>query len=100
MNEVDFRMWLNNEGISRKVQGDITARIKKLERIFGNRDIDEEYRSDRCAFLLSLFRNKGCNEDMDKLNPVDLPIGKYQLSTYKYALRKYISFLDATANKQ
>ena len=95
MNEVEFRSWLNNAGISRKVQGDLISRIKKIERVFGNCDIDEEYAKDSCAFLLSLFRNKGINEDMEKYRETNLPIGKYHLSAYKYSLQKYILFLDS-----
>lgn len=96
MNEVDFRVWLNNEGLSRKVQGDLVSRIKKVERAFGNCDIDDEYSRDRCAYLLSVFRNKGLNEDMKRFGETNLPVGKYHLSVYKYAVQKYVLFCEVT----
>ena len=97
MNEVDFRAWLNNEGLSRKVQGDLVSRIKKIERTCGNCDIDAEFNKDRCAFLLSLFRNKGINTDMERFGETSLPIGKYHLSAYKYAVQKYVDYREVTS---
>lgn len=94
MNEVNFRLWLNDNGYSKKVQSDIVSRLKKIEREFGFIDIDDEYASDKCEKLLLCFKNKGENEDMEKFNSPSLPIGKYQLSTYKYAVRLYIKFLN------
>ena len=38
---------------------------------------------------------KRVNDDMKKISPM-LPIGKYQLNTYKYAIRKYFCFLTET----
>ena len=95
MNEIDFKTWLQAQHIAKKVQGDLISRIKRLEHAFDNIDIDEEYQKDRCCFLLSLFDNKGLNPKMKTFGIADLPIGKYQLSTYKYALRKYILFIES-----
>ena len=95
MNEIDFKVWLNNQNVTKKVQGDFISRIKRLERIFNNIDIDEEYSKDKCSFVLSLFKNKGINPNMDNFKTASLPIGKYQLSTYKYALKKYIAFIES-----
>ena len=94
MNEIEFRQWLSKKDISKKMQSDFISRLKRLEREIGNCDIDEQYRSNKCQYLLSLFSNKGINEDMDKYQNIDLPIGKYHLSTYKYALTRYIQFLE------
>lgn len=95
MNEMDFRTWLSRQGVNKKVTSDTVSRIKRIEREANHCDIDVEYRKDECSALLSLFKNKGINEHMNALE-TSLPIGKYQLSTYKYALQKYISFLQET----
>lgn len=94
MNEVNFRLWLNDRGYSKKMQSDIVSRLKKIERQFGFIDIDDEYGNDKCEKLLSSFKNKGENEEMKKINSPSLPIGKYQLSTYKYAVNLYVKFLN------
>lgn len=96
MDEMNFRKWLNSQGVSLKMQSDISSRIKRLERATQNCDIDEQYENDRCAYLLSLFKNKGINDKMKKLGEVDLPIGKYQLSVIKYAVSKYIKYIEET----
>ena len=93
MNELDFRLWLNNNGYSKKVQSDTVSRLKKIEREFGFVDIDDEFTKDKCELLLSVFKNKGENEAMKNLTSSSLPIGKYQLSTYKYALNLYLKYL-------
>lgn len=94
MNEIDFKAWLNENNIPKKVQSDFISRLKRLEREIKNCDIDEQYRNDKCVYLLSLFKNKGLNDDMAEYVDSNLPIGKYQLNTYKYALNKYICFLS------
>lgn len=96
MDEMNFKKWLNSQGVSLKMQSDISSRIKRLERATQNCDIDEQYRNDRCEYLLSLFQNKGINDSMKNLGEVDLPIGKYQLSVFKYALNKYIKYIEET----
>ncbi len=93
MNEINFKLWLNDRGYSKKVQSDIISRLKKIEREFGFIDIDDEYANDKCEKLLSSFKNKGENEEMNRFNSPSLPIGKYQLSTYKYAVSLYLKFL-------
>lgn len=100
MNEVEFRSWMCGENITKKVQGDLVSRLKKIERTFGNIDLDSEYKKDKCEFLLSLFLNKGENAAMQSYGNVALPIGKYQLSVYRYAIRKYISFLQTISEQQ
>lgn len=95
MNEIDFKQWLHTHNVSKKVQGDLISRIKHLERVLDNIDLDVEYKKDKCTFVLSLFHNKGCNLNMDKFKNQTLPIGKYQLSTYKYAVKKYIYFIES-----
>ncbi len=99
MNELDFRTWLSRQDANKKVISDIVSRLKRIEREITLCDIDIEYRKDECDTLLSLFRNKGINEQMNALE-TSLPIGKYQLSTYKYALKKYIAFLSETTLKK
>lgn len=93
MKEIEFKIWLANNDYSKKMQSDITSRIKKIERVVDFTDIDNEFSKDNGEFLLSLFNNKGENEAMKNLNSSSLPIGKYQLSTYKYAVSLYFKFL-------
>lgn len=99
MNEMDFRTWLFHKGFNKKVVSDIVSRLKRIERELNYCDIDMEYRKDECSTLLSLFRTKGINRQMNAIK-TSLPIGKYQLSTYKYALQKYIAFLSETTSKK
>lgn len=66
MNEVAFKNWLIGRDLNPKVRSDIVSRIKKVEKEIENCDIDEQYRSDRCEALMSLFLNMGLNEEMKK----------------------------------
>lgn len=95
MKEIEFRQWLFKNEVNKKMQSDTVSRLKRFERINGQIDIEEEYKKDKCKFLYSLFENKGINDNMKKMGDTGLPIGKYQLSTYKYALSLYIKFLQS-----
>ncbi len=99
MNEVEFRIWLMKNGCTAKVAGDHISRLKRVEREINHCDIDEQYRSDKCKYLLGLFSNNGCNEEMKKIKNISLPIGKYYMSTYRLAIKKYIMFCDETISK-
>ena len=66
MNEVEFRNWLEKKGTKKKVQSDTISRLKRVEKEINRCDIDEQYRNDRCEYLLSLFTNMGNNEEMKK----------------------------------
>lgn len=94
MNEVEFRNWLINKGVKTKVAGDTISRLKRIEREIENCDIDEQYRSDKCEFLMSLFVNMGVNDNMKKYSNVNLPIGKYYMSTYRHSLKQYIQLCE------
>lgn len=96
MNEVEFRNWLVNKGTKTKVAGDTLSRLKRIERELKNCDIDEQYRNDKCEYLLRLFLDMGNNEEMKKYPNANLPIGKYYMSTYRYALKQYVQFCDDT----
>lgn len=99
MNEVEFRHWLANKGVNKKVLGDTIYRLKRIERELENCDIDEQYRRDKCEYLLKLFLDMGNNDEMKKYPNVNLPIGKYYMCTYRYALKQYIEFSnDVTLN--
>lgn len=98
MNEIDFRNWLIKKNVNQKVQSDVVSRIKKVEKELGNCDIDEQYRSDRCEYLMSLFLNKGLNDKMNKIPNANFPIGKYHMSTYRYAIKYYINFCDESCS--
>ena len=52
MKELDFRKWLNVNGVSKKMQSDFVSRLKRLETKLEIFDIDEEYKSDKCQKLL------------------------------------------------
>ncbi len=94
MNEVEFKNWLVNNDVNKKVRSDIVSRIKKIEKEIENCDIDEQYRSDGCEYLMSLFANMGLNEKMKKYQNVNLPIGKYHMNTFRYAIKHYVRFCD------
>ena len=94
MNEVEFRNWLIGNGCTPKVAGDHISRIKRIERELNHCDIDEQYRSDKCEYLISLFANNGNNDEMKKITSTTLPIGKYYMSTYRLAIKKYVMFCD------
>lgn len=100
MNEVEFRKWLSQKNIKIKVQGDCVSRLKRIERELGHCDLDEQYRNDRCKFLLDVFLNMGLNENMKKYPNANLPIGKYYMSTYRHSLKQYVEFCDALMSDQ
>ncbi|MBR3844493.1 MAG: hypothetical protein IKM39_03185 [Clostridia bacterium] len=94
MNEVEFKNWMGKNSVNRKVQSDIISRIKKIEREIENCDIDEQYRSDKCEALLALFLKKGINDEMKKYPEAKFPVGKYHMSTFRYALKQYVLFCE------
>lgn len=94
MNEVEFRNWLSTQNENRKIQSDIISRLKRIEREIDHCDIDEQYYSDKCKYILSLFLNMGINEEMKKYPYANFPIGKYAMSTFRYAIKKYVKFCD------
>lgn len=94
MNEIEFRKWLDETTISNKVKGDVVSRLKTLQREFGNCDFDKEYKKDKCQKMIFALSKKGENDLMKKYGNVKLPIGKFSLNTYKYALRLYVKFKD------
>lgn len=96
MDKLNFQNWLSKHNVSKKMQSDFISRLSRMERTFDYCDIEMQYNKDKCAYLLSLFKKKGLNERMAKYKNSALPIGKYQLSTYKYALVKYIKFVEET----
>lgn len=94
MNEVEFKNWQSKKGVDKKVQSDVISRLKRIEREINHCDIDEQYRSDRCKYLMSLFSNMGRNSEMEKYPNVNLPIGQYTMNTFKHAIRQYVGFCD------
>lgn len=96
MNEVEFKNWLINNNTNRKVASDIISRLKRIEREINQCDIDEQYRIDKCTYLISLFLKLGNNEEMKKYSNAKLPIGEYSMSTFRYALKQYVKFCEET----
>ncbi|MBR2283847.1 MAG: hypothetical protein IJ874_05445 [Ruminococcus sp.] len=94
MNEADFREWQRGQEVKPKVISDTLSRLRRIEKELSC-DIDEEFRADGCERLLGAFLNKGDNEEMKKYPDARLPIGKYYMSTYRLALRKYIEFMES-----
>ena len=94
MNEIDFSVWLKSHSIPSKLCSDYISRLKRVEHSIKDCDLDEEYARDRCVHLLSLFLHTGKNAEMERLMIGDLPIGKYHLSAFSYAIRKYVAFRD------
>lgn len=97
MNEVEFQNWMAEKGVKKKVQGDCISRLKRIEREINRCDMDEQYRNDRCEFLMSLFINMGENNNMKKYPEANLPVGKYYMSTFRHAVKQYVQFCDETS---
>ena len=95
MDEIGFRTWLANAGKNRRVQADAVSRLKTLQRELGCCDLDHEYNSDKCTHILAALKNKGENDLMRAYGEVKLPVGKYTLSVYRYALNMYIQFRES-----
>lgn len=91
MDEIEFRSWLIQGQTQKKVRGDCISRLKRVERALGI-DLDKEYKKDKLENVLKAFSNMGKNEEMQKYGDVNLPIGKYYMSTYSHSLKKYIKF--------
>lgn len=98
MNEVEFRNWLSKNGVTGKIQSDCVSRLRRIERELNQCDIDEQYRTDKCEYLLKLFLDMGNNDEMKKYPNANLPIGKYYMSTYRHALKQYIQFSENTTS--
>ncbi len=98
MNEVEFKNWLSKKGMNKKVQSDCVSRLKRIEKELNHCDIDEQYRSDKCEHLLSLFVKMGVNDSMKQYTEVNFPIGKYYMNTYRHALKQYIKYCEDEAN--
>lgn len=94
MDELGFKKWLAEKGTNRKVQSDCVSRLKHIERELDHCDLDEQYRNDRCNFILGVFLKMGKNSNMDKFPHANFPIGKSCMSTYRYSLKKYVEFCD------
>ncbi len=94
MNEVDFRNWLSKNNVSKKMQSDFVSRLKRIEREINHCDMDEQYRSDRCAYIMGLFVNMGKNDALQQYRNSDFPVGKYTMNTFRYAIKQYVAFCD------
>ena len=93
MKELDFRKWLNESGVSKKMQSDFVSRLKRLETKLEIFDIDEEYKSDKCHKLL-VYLSEGCKNSPYPKN-LNLQGTSNQYTVLKYAVKKYISFLES-----
>jgi hypothetical protein len=89
-----FKEWVAYCYSSKKVANDNVSRLKRVEKELPGIDLDKEYEKDRCVYLMSLFDNRGNNEQMKKYSHSKLPVGETYFSTYKYAIKKYVKFCD------
>lgn len=94
MDEIGFRIWLTAHKTNSKVIGDIISRLKRIEKEFDYCDLDEEYKNNRCNKIIAALDYNGENKVMAEYSGVNLPIGKYYMSTFRYALKKYVAFCD------
>lgn len=94
MDETGFRNWLSRSGKNKKMQSDAVSRLRTLQRELGACDLDDEYDHDACTRMLAALQNKGENETMRSYGTVNLPVGRYTLGTYRYALNLYIRFRE------
>ena len=93
MKELYFRKWLNENDEKKKMQSDFVSRLKRLEIKLEIFDIDEEYKSDKCQKLLK-YLSEGCkNSPYSK--GLSLKGTSNQYTVLKYAVKKYISFLES-----
>lgn len=95
MRELDFHNWLTSNNTPKKLCSDYISRLKRLEHSISDCDLDEEYKKDKCNSLLELFNKSGQNKKMASRHIGSLPIGKYHIATYKYAINKYLEFLTS-----
>ena len=93
MKELEYRKWLKTSGVSRKMESDFVSRVKRLETKLCIYDIDEEYQYDKCERLLK-YLSSGC-KDSPYSKSLELPGTSNQYTVLKYALKKYISFLES-----
>ena len=94
MNEVDFRNWLSKSGVNWIVQSDYISRLKRVERELNQCDIDEQYSIGKCKHIMAVFLNMGNNEEMKKYPNAKFSIGRYYISTFRLAIKKYVQFSD------
>lgn len=91
---------MHKQGKSSKLQSDAISRIKAVQKSLDNCDLDEEYKIDKCSKILACFKNKGANEKMQQYSNTKLPVGKYSLSVYKYAVNLYIKYLEESSENK
>lgn len=93
MDEINFRSWLSAGKTKKKVQGDCISRLKRIEREL-KIDLDKKYEETKLEDVLEAFVNMGQNAEMKKYGDVNLPVGKYYMSTYRHSLKMYSKFKD------
>lgn len=93
MNEVDFRNWLTQNDVTGKIQCDCVSRLKRIERELAC-DLDEQFTKNKCEGLMLAFVNMGKNKEMERYGNTTFPIGKYYMSTYRRAIKQYVTFKE------
>lgn len=91
MDEINFRNWLSAGEIKKKVQSDCISRLKRIEREL-KIDLDKKHEETNLEDVLEAFTNMGHNAEMEKYGEVNLPVGKYYMSTYRHSLKMYSKF--------
>lgn len=93
MDELAFREWMSTNNIRKKIQGDCVSRLKRIEKEL-KIELDECYEETQLKDVLDAFLKMGMNEKMEKYGNVNLPVGKYYMSTYRHSLKQYIAFRE------
>lgn len=93
MDELGFRVWMSANNVKNKVQSDCVSRLKRIEKEL-KIELDECYKETELKDVLDAFLKMGMNEKMDEYGNVNLPIGKYYMSTYRHSLKQYIAFRE------
>lgn len=98
MDELGFREWMSTYDIKKKIQGDCISRLKRIEKEL-EIELDECYEETELKSILEAFLKMGLNEEMQKYGDVNLPIGKYYMSTYRHSLKQYIAFKETNKKR-
>ena len=92
MKELEFRNWLSDNGVSKKMQSDFVSRLKRLETSLEIFDIDEEFKFDKCNRLFK-YLSDGCNQSPYS-GKLEYSGTSKQYTVFKYAVKKYLTFLQ------
>lgn len=93
----EFCLWLEAKGIKKKIISDTNSRLNWIEEKLKQseypfKSYEEEYQKDKGEFVYSVFYKAGNNDSVKKYK-IQICVGKYYLSAYKSATKKYFEYL-------